>query len=115
MNEHVAYLYEPTHPSVIRLINETVLAAHKNGIWVGLCGEMAADPLMTPLLVGLGLDEMSVAPSAIPPVKSAVCSLTLKAARRLATRALASSSGLEVLGLCRELTKEVAPELLELI
>lgn len=115
VNESVAYLYEPTHPAVLRLIKMTVEAGRRHGIWVGLCGEMAADPLMTPLLLGLGLDELSVAPSAVPLVKDAVRSVEYARTVELANRALASDSAVEVLGLCRELTREVAPEILELI
>jgi len=57
LNEKIAHLYEPTHPAILRLIKMTVDAAHKQGIWVGVCGEMAGDPIMTPLLLGLGVDE----------------------------------------------------------
>ncbi|NQT92766.1 MAG: phosphoenolpyruvate--protein phosphotransferase, partial [Lentisphaerae bacterium] len=115
VNESVAYLYEPTHPAVLRLIKMTVEAGQRNGIWTGLCGEMAADPLMSPLLLGLGLQELSVAPSAVPLVKDAVRSVEYARAVQLADKALASDSAVEVLGLCRELTREVAPEILELI
>lgn len=115
VNESVAYLYEPTHPAVLRLVKMTVEAGGRNGIWVGLCGEMAADPLMSPLLLGLGLDELSVAPSAVPLVKDAVRSVDYARAVELADRALACDSAVEVLGLCRELTREVAPEILELV
>jgi phosphotransferase system enzyme I (PtsI) len=54
LNEKIAHLYEPTNPSILRLIKMTADAAHANGIWVGVCGEMAGDPLMLPLLLGLG-------------------------------------------------------------
>ena len=60
MNEHVAHLYEPTHPGVIRLLKMVADAAHANDIWVGVCGEMAGEVLFTPLLLGLGMDELSV-------------------------------------------------------
>jgi len=115
VNENVAYLYEPTHPAVLRLIRDTVDAGHENGIWVGLCGEMAADPLMTPLLLGLGLDEFSVAPSAVPLVKDAVRSVEYTRAKKLAETALSCETAVEVLGHCRELTRQVAPEILELV
>ena len=64
MNEKVAHLYEPTHPAILRLIKATVDAAHKHNIWVGVCGEMAGDPALTPLLLGLGVDELSATPVA---------------------------------------------------
>jgi len=115
VNERVAYLYEPTHPAVLRLIRHTVEAGHAQGIWVGLCGEMAADPLMTPLLLGMGLDEFSVAPSAVPLVKDAVRAVTFAQAQALARTALTCRTAAEVLGHCRDLTREVAPEILELV
>ncbi len=114
-NEQVAYLYEPTHPSVLKLIRMTVEAAHANGIWVGLCGEMAADPLMTPLLLGLGLDELSVTPRAVPLVKDAVRNLDFGQAKDLVIEALACVDAGEVLEKCRRLIRETAPELLALL
>jgi len=115
VNERVAYLYEPTHPAVLKLIQETVEAGHRHGIWVGLCGEMAADPLMTPLLLGMGVDEFSVAPMAVPLIKDAVRSVRHTQAKNLAVKALSCQSAVEVLSLCRRLTRRVAPEILELI
>ena len=115
VNERVAYLYEPTHPSVLKLVKVTVENAHDNGIWVGVCGEMAADPLMTPLLLGLGVDELSVAPSAVPLVKDAVRSLTIDRCKDLVDKIEGCETAVEVLGHCRKLLSETAPELLELI
>lgn len=114
-NERVAYLYEPTHPSVLKLIHMTVEAAHANKIWVGLCGEMAADPLMTALLLGLELDELSVTPRAVPLVKDAVRSLDFRQASALAQDALRCETASEVLEKCRRLTQETAPEIMALI
>lgn len=114
-NERVAYLYEPTHPAVLKLISRTIEEGHRHGIWVGLCGEMAADPLMAPLLLGMGVDELSMAPSAVPLVKDAIRSVTMDQARNLAAVALSCKSAGEVLGFCRKLTGEVAPELLQLV
>lgn len=74
-NEKVAALASPFHPAVIRLIARTIADAHRCGKWVGLCGEMAGDPLATPLLLGLGLDEFSMAPASIPIVKQRIRSL----------------------------------------
>lgn len=115
VNDKVSYLYEPTHPAVLRLIKETIDAGHRNNIWVGLCGEMAADPLIAPLLVGMGVDELSVAPSAVPLVKDAIRSVEYSRLTELAEISLACSSASDVLRYCRELTEEVAPELLELV
>src|SRR5207248_5584078 len=60
VNERIAHLYEPTHPAVLRLLKMVADAAHANRIWVGVCGEMAADVALIPLLLGLGMDELSV-------------------------------------------------------
>ncbi|MCM3757876.1 phosphoenolpyruvate--protein phosphotransferase [Sporosarcina aquimarina] len=65
MNETVSYLYQPNHPSVLRLIHNVIQAAHKEGKWVGMCGEVAGDPLSIPILLGMGLDEFSMSPSSI--------------------------------------------------
>lgn len=115
VNERVAYLYEPTHPAVIRLLRWIVDAGHKEGIWVGLCGEMAADPLLTPLLVGLDMDELSVAPSAVPLVKDVIRNIQYADARALADRCVACESADEVLREGREMLMSAAPEILELI
>jgi len=60
-NEKIAHLYDPTHPAIVRLIKQTVDAAQHAGNWCGVCGEMAGDPVLVPLLLGLGVDELSVA------------------------------------------------------
>jgi len=75
-NERVAYLYQPTNPAVIRLIRNVVEAAHSKNRWVGICGETAGDIHLTPLLVGLGVDELSMGSISIPRVKKAVQSLS---------------------------------------
>ncbi|MCJ7663783.1 MAG: phosphoenolpyruvate--protein phosphotransferase, partial [Desulfobacterales bacterium] len=72
VNEHVSYLYEPLHPAILRNIKRVVDVAHEEGIEVGICGEMAADPLYTLIFLGLGLDELSMHPLAIPRVKKVV-------------------------------------------
>lgn len=114
VNERVAYLYEPTHPAVLKLIHETVEAGHRHGIWVGLCGEMAAAPLFTPLLLGIGVDELSMSPLSVPRVKDAVRSVTMEQARAVAEQALTCRTAREVLEHCKTLMREVAPELMEL-
>ncbi|MDK2924408.1 MAG: phosphoenolpyruvate-protein phosphotransferase system enzyme [Bacillota bacterium] len=87
-NERVAYLYEPFHPAVLRLIERTISAAHGAGIWAGMCGELAGDPLAAPLLLGLGLDEFSMAAGSIPVVKERLRSLSYEEAQGLARVAL---------------------------
>ncbi|PPS44020.1 phosphoenolpyruvate--protein phosphotransferase [Chroococcidiopsis sp. TS-821] len=87
-NSQVAMLADALHPAVLRSIWQTVQAAHSSGIWVGLCGELAADAVATPILVGLGLDELSLNPQAIPIVKHAISELNAVEAQAIAQRAL---------------------------
>jgi len=114
-NERVAPLYEPTHPAVLRLMEMTIRAAHENGIRVEVCGEMGGSAVLAPLLVGMGVNELSMVPAAVPIVKSVIRRIHLDQARDLAKQALRMESGSEVLTLCRSLVDEVAPETLELV
>jgi len=111
LNEKIAHLYEPTNPAILRLIKMTVDAAHKQGIWVGVCGEMAGDPVMTPLLLGLGVDELSVAPANVPQIKFLTRRLKCSEAQELAEFALNSESGSEVLARAEKYVREIAPGL----
>ncbi|MCJ7578196.1 MAG: phosphoenolpyruvate--protein phosphotransferase, partial [candidate division Zixibacteria bacterium] len=87
-NERIAHLYQGFHPAVLKLIKETIEAGHRNGIWVGLCGEMAGDPLATVLLVGMGVDELSTSAMAIPEIKKIIRSITFEEAQRVAQQVL---------------------------
>jgi phosphoenolpyruvate-protein phosphotransferase (PTS system enzyme I) len=113
VNERVAELYQPMNPAVLRLMDHTVRAGQQAGIWVGVCGEVAGDPLFTPLLVGLGIDELSVGPRQVLRIKSAVRALDAKRCRELLARALATESAAANLAGCRELAQACYPELLE--
>jgi len=113
LNERIAHLYEPTHPAVMRLIKMTVDAAHNHGIWCGVCGEMAGDPFMTPLLLGLGVNELSVAPACLPRIKFLVRRLKMAEARELAEFALHCESGEEIMEQSEALARKVAPSLFE--
>ncbi len=101
-NQHVAALNDPLHPALLRQIDAVLRAAHSHGRWVGLCGELAADPLAIPILLGLGLDEFSMAPASIPAAKRLITQLTMPAARRLAQKALQLNDGESVRHLVRE-------------
>ncbi len=111
-NERVAHLYEPSHPSVVRLLKMVADAAHANGIWVGICGEMAGDVLFTPLLLGLGMDELSAGPTLVPQVKSAVQRLTITECERLVVEVLQLDTSAAVLARCAEMAEKNYPELL---
>ncbi len=87
-NNLVADLYKPTHPAVLRLISDVVSAGNIEGIDVSMCGEMAADPLMVPVLVGLGLEKFSMNPHAVPVVRALIRQLSYREATSIARRAL---------------------------
>ncbi|MDP8206038.1 MAG: phosphoenolpyruvate--protein phosphotransferase [Candidatus Electryonea clarkiae] len=95
-NQQVGHLYTPYHPAVLKLINETVQAGHNAGKWVGLCGEIAGDPLATMLLVGLGIDELSASPAAIPEIKKLIRSMSKPEAEKIAQKCLNARSAAEV-------------------
>jgi len=84
VNEHVAYLYRPLHPAVLRIVRDTARAAHAAGIPVAMCGEMAGEPVYTQILVGLGIDSLSMNAVSIPRVKKILRATRLDDARRLA-------------------------------
>ncbi len=113
-NERIAQLYEPTHPAVLQLIRHTVEVSHRHGIWTGVCGEAAGNPILAPLLLGIGVDELSASPGAVPLVKDVVRQIRYAEAQDLAEAARGMATGAEVLELCRALVRRVAPEILEL-
>jgi phosphotransferase system enzyme I (PtsI) len=113
LNEKIAHLYEPTHPAILRLIKATAEAGQRHGLWVGVCGEMAGDPLMTPLLLGLGVTELSAAPSSVPQIKYLIRRLKLSEARELAEFALTCESGAEILAQADAHVRKRAPRLFE--
>ncbi|MFN6566911.1 phosphoenolpyruvate--protein phosphotransferase [Dendronalium sp. ChiSLP03b] len=103
-NPRVATLVDALHPAVLRMVQQTVQAARTAGIWVGLCGELAADPLATPILVGLGLNELSVNPQAIPLLKQAIAQLSVAEAEAIAASVLQQDSATDVRALLQDLT-----------
>lgn len=113
LNEKIAHLYEPTHPAILRLIKLTIDAAHKNGIWVGVCGEVAGDATLVPILLGLGVDELSAAPSVVPSIKFLIRRTRMNEAKELAECALNSESPMEILARSQEFARRVAPSLFE--
>src|SRR5207237_4206078 len=95
VNERIAHLYEPTHPAVLRLLKMIADAAHANKIWVGVCGEMARDVALIPILLGLGIDELSVGARSFPRVKMAVRSLAVPEGEHLVYEVLGRLNALD--------------------
>jgi phosphoenolpyruvate-protein kinase (PTS system EI component) len=96
LNPAVAGLYDPFHPAVLRLLRAVSEAARRHGKWAGVCGEMGGDPLAAPLLVGLGMAELSMVPAAIPTVKEAIRRVRRSEAEALAAEVLALAGASEV-------------------
>jgi phosphoenolpyruvate-protein phosphotransferase (PTS system enzyme I) len=97
MNERIAHLYQPTHPAVLRLLKMIADAGHQNQIWVGVCGEMAGDIALIPLLIGLGMDELSVGATLVPRVKRAVQSLETSECQQVVEESLTLETPSEIL------------------
>jgi len=96
VNEKVAYLYEPTHPAVLRLIKSVIQGGHQHKIRVGMCGEMAGDPELAIILLGMGLDELSVSGTLVPEIKRIIRSIKYKQAQKIAQKALTLDTGREI-------------------
>lgn len=110
-NEKIAYLYEPTHPAVLRLIKNIIDTGHENNIWVGMCGEMAGERSFSLLLLGMELDEFSTSPVLVPEIKRIIRSVTLKQAKAIAQKALTFSTGKEIEHFAKRKLKELVPNI----
>ena len=106
-NEKVAYLYEPTHPAVLRMIKNIIDSAHAHGIKVAMCGEMAGEPSLIPILLGLGLDEFSMPPLLIPETKYIIRSLKMSQVKDIAIEAMKLATGKEVEEFSQRKLKEI--------
>jgi phosphotransferase system enzyme I (PtsI) len=95
-DDRVSRLYEPLHPAILRVLRQVAKGAARRGVPVSVCGEMAADPVLLPLLTGLGLREFSMSPAAIPVAKQVVRGLRIADTRLLASRALKAATAAEV-------------------
>jgi phosphotransferase system enzyme I (PtsI) len=111
VNPRISHLYEPTHPAILQLIQKTADAAHSKGIPVGLCGMMGGDPLLLPLLIGLGVDEFSMTVRSMPFAKYVIRACRLNDCKALAEEALTRSTGKEVMELAWKYMREVVPDL----
>ncbi len=110
-NEKVAYLYEPAHPAVLRLIKRIIEDGHKNNIWVGMCGEMSGDPIFVLILLGMGLDKFSMPSKMIPQIKQLVRAVTMDQAKKIAEEVLTLSTGKEVEKFSKKKLREIIPEI----
>lgn len=106
VNDRIAHLYEPTHPAVLRTLRHIVVEAHRARIKVSVCGEMAGDPNYTALLIGLGVDELSMAPPLIPAARYVLRNLKLTEAKELAQTAMAMESPSAIHALCARFAEE---------
>ncbi len=115
LNERVAYLYRPSHPAVMELIRLTVEAAKKHRIPVCVCGEIAADPRFTPILLGLGVLELSMSPNALAEVRGVIRKTSMLASEQLAKIALTSADPEDVMVLAKEHIQSVAPDIASIL
>ncbi|MFC1852786.1 phosphoenolpyruvate--protein phosphotransferase [candidate division CSSED10-310 bacterium] len=115
VNKEVAYLYEPLHPAIIRIIHNVVQTAHQHGIWVGVCGEMAGEPFYTPVLVGMGVDELSMNAHSIPRIKEIIRNISFSEAQHLTDTILKTSDIPAIKSLITHFLLETNPKFAELI
>lgn len=113
VNEKIAYLYEPTHPGVLRLIKHIIEGGHAAGIWVGMCGEMAGEPALALWLLGMGLDEFSTSPVQVPLIKKLLRSVEYGSAQRIAQEAMGLGTAKEVEEFLTAHVRRLVPELVE--
>ncbi|WP_031404793.1 phosphoenolpyruvate--protein phosphotransferase [Geobacillus vulcani] len=102
MNERVSYLYQPYNPAILRLISHVIDAAHREGKWVGMCGEMAGDPIAIPILLALGLDEFSMSATSILPARAQLKQLAKEEAARIKETVLSLGTAEEVVAFVKQ-------------
>ncbi len=110
-NNLVAPMYQEFNPAVVRTLKSIIDAGHKHGKWVGMCGEMAGNPIATMLLLGLGLDEYSVAPTILPEIKKIIRSIKYKDAKKIADKVLTLPTEVEIKDYLASVLKEKLPEI----
>lgn len=111
-NESVAGMYQPAHPAVLRLMQSVAEAAHRHNIWCGVCGEMAADVVLMPALIGLGMDELSATPVAVPRIKRAIQALNYEQSKLLVAKLVANESAEENQRELLSVAQQLYPEIL---
>ena len=111
VNEKIAYLYEPAHPAVLRLIRHVIEAAHEHHLWVGMCGEMAGEPALALILLGLGLDSFSTSPVNLPRIKQVIRAVPTFRAKEVVKEVLRLTTGKEVEDYAQKRLQELVPEI----
>jgi len=111
VNEKIAYLYEPAHPAILRLIRQIIEVAHENHLWVGMCGEMAGEPALALILLGLGLDSFSTSPVHVPRIKQVIRAVPTFRAKEVVKEAMRLSTGKEVEAFAQACLYELVPEM----
>jgi phosphotransferase system enzyme I (PtsI) len=112
VNEQTDKFYDPGHPAILRLIKQTIEAAHHNKIPVGLCGEMSSEPILALILLGMGLDEFSMSAASILQIKMLIRSVRYEDARELAADVMSLSTGEEVEEFSKKRLQELAPNII---
>ncbi len=112
VNEKIAYLYEPAHPAVLRLIRNVVEVAHEHHLWVGMCGEMAGEPALALILLGLGLDGFSTSPVNVPRIKQVIRTVPTFRAKEVVKEAMRLSTGKDVEKFAEGRLRELIPDLI---
>jgi phosphotransferase system enzyme I (PtsI) len=110
VNDKIAHLYQPCHPAVLRFLKRVVEEGHRNNIWVGICGEMAADPAMVLLLLGMGIDEISVSPAVVPRIKNLIRNVSYEDATKIVDEIMQHTSPQTIEARAREVVKSVIAE-----
>lgn len=113
LNDRIAHLYNPTHPAILRMIKLTVDAGKSQGVWTGVCGEMASDIVLTPLLIGLGVEELSATSTLVPRVKKAVQSLDATGCEALVAKVLEMDDAAQILAESMSMARERYAELID--
>ncbi len=111
-NPSTTYLYQPGHPAIVRMLRDVQSAAFRHGIWVSVCGEVASEPLLAPLLLGAGIQELSMSSPSLGRMKRLIRSVRMHEAEELIARAVDCSTAAEVLALCETYVRRIAPDVL---
>jgi len=114
INEKIAYLYEPTHPGILKLIQMTIANAHAENKWVGTCGESCSDPAIAFLLIGMEIDEISVSPIVVPTLKKMIRSIKMSDAKAIAKEAVKFTTGKEIHIFLQDELDKLVPNLKEI-